>query len=72
MYVCPLLTGIDLLTFALAMHKAWPRLYRRITQNKASREEDKELVLASRIWFCLYLFEHQFVLILQPEALDLY
>ncbi|KAH6916892.1 hypothetical protein BKA70DRAFT_1250880 [Coprinopsis sp. MPI-PUGE-AT-0042] len=43
----------------LSMHKAWPRLHRRIIQNKANRDEDKELVIHSRIWFCLYLFEHQ-------------
>lgn len=43
----------------LSMHKAWPRLLRRIIQNKVDREHDRELVIASRIWFCLYLFEHQ-------------
>ncbi|KAF5388490.1 hypothetical protein D9757_004585 [Collybiopsis confluens] len=42
----------------LSLHKAWPRLLRRIEANKASHE-DKDLVVASRTWFCLYLFEHQ-------------
>jgi hypothetical protein len=44
----------------LALHKAWPKLLRRMKANKAS-DEDQELVIASRTWFCLYLFEHQFV-----------
>ncbi|KAG2023045.1 priB protein, variant 2 [Coprinopsis cinerea AmutBmut pab1-1] len=43
----------------LSMHKAWPRLHKRINQGKTSREDDKDLVIMSRIWFCLYLFEHQ-------------
>ncbi|KIK70783.1 hypothetical protein GYMLUDRAFT_32836 [Collybiopsis luxurians FD-317 M1] len=42
----------------LSLHKAWPRLLRRIEANKASLE-DRDLVVASRTWFCLYLFEHQ-------------
>jgi hypothetical protein len=42
----------------LSLHKAWPRLLRRINAKKAS-EEDRDLVVASRTWFCLYLFEHQ-------------
>lgn len=41
------------------MHKAWPRLLKRMQQNKIDREEDKDLVIMSRTWFCLYLFEHQ-------------
>lgn len=45
--------------FFLAMHKAWPRLLRRMKSNKADAVEDRELVIASRTWFCLYLFEHQ-------------
>ncbi|KAI6031642.1 hypothetical protein BKA83DRAFT_4203353 [Pisolithus microcarpus] len=45
----------------LSLHKAWPRLLRRM-QNRSSNydpNEDRELVIASRTWFCLYLFEHQ-------------
>ncbi|KAI6095508.1 hypothetical protein EDD16DRAFT_1678199 [Pisolithus croceorrhizus] len=45
----------------LSLHKAWPRLLRRM-QNRSSNydpTEDHELVIASRTWFCLYLFEHQ-------------
>ncbi|KAJ3852861.1 hypothetical protein EV368DRAFT_82133 [Lentinula lateritia] len=41
-----------------ALHKAWPRLLRRINLKKTS-EDDRDLVIASRTWFCLYLFEHQ-------------
>lgn len=41
------------------MHKAWPELYRRMLDNKVDPVEDRELVIASRTWFCLYLFEHQ-------------
>ncbi|KAA1467894.1 hypothetical protein DENSPDRAFT_833050 [Dentipellis sp. KUC8613] len=44
----------------LSMHKAWPRLLRRMEANKASDDpEDRELVISARTWFCLYLFEHQ-------------
>ncbi|KAJ3910125.1 hypothetical protein F5879DRAFT_930999 [Lentinula edodes] len=42
----------------LSLHKAWPRLLRRINLKKTS-EDDRDLVIASRTWFCLYLFEHQ-------------
>ncbi|EIW86878.1 hypothetical protein CONPUDRAFT_134221 [Coniophora puteana RWD-64-598 SS2] len=45
----------------LSMHKAWPKLLRRM-QNKSRTSdgsEDRDLVIASRTWFCLYLFEHQ-------------
>ncbi|KAH8991918.1 hypothetical protein EDB92DRAFT_1858931 [Lactarius akahatsu] len=44
----------------LSLHKAWPKLLRRMQSNKASDgPEDRELIIASRTWFCLYLFEHQ-------------
>ncbi|KAG5729514.1 hypothetical protein E4T56_gene4612 [Termitomyces sp. T112] len=43
----------------LSMHKAWPRLLRRMKAHKADPVEDRELVIAARTWFCLYLFEHQ-------------
>ncbi|KAK2461628.1 hypothetical protein APHAL10511_006091 [Amanita phalloides] len=43
----------------LSMHKAWPRLYRRMQNKKADPKDDKELVIATRTWLCLYLFEHQ-------------
>ncbi|KAF8807749.1 hypothetical protein BYT27DRAFT_7189845 [Phlegmacium glaucopus] len=42
----------------LSMHKAWPRLLKRMNANKVD-SDDRQLVVASRIWFCLYLFEHQ-------------
>lgn len=46
----------------LAMHKAWPELLKRMKANKATTsDEDRELVIAARTWFCLYLFEHQYV-----------
>ncbi|KAH9982335.1 hypothetical protein BGW80DRAFT_1262820 [Lactifluus volemus] len=44
----------------LSLHKAWPKLLRRMECNKASSgPEDRELIIAARTWFCLYLFEHQ-------------
>ncbi|THV06007.1 hypothetical protein K435DRAFT_773506 [Dendrothele bispora CBS 962.96] len=43
----------------LSLHKAWPRLLRRMNANRASPTDDRELVVAARTWFCLYLFEHQ-------------
>ncbi|KAJ8461994.1 hypothetical protein ONZ45_g18096 [Pleurotus djamor] len=43
----------------LSMHKAWPRLHRRMQAGKFSATDDRNLVIASRTWFCLYLFEHQ-------------
>ncbi|KAF8167734.1 hypothetical protein B0H34DRAFT_682848 [Crassisporium funariophilum] len=43
----------------LSMHKAWPKLLRRMNANKMDHTEDRHLVIASRTWFCLYLFEHQ-------------
>jgi hypothetical protein len=44
-----------------ALHTAWPRLLRRMNANQADadNEEVKALVVASRTWFCLFLFEHQ-------------
>lgn len=47
--------------FSIAMHKAWPKLLKRMTLNKIDPKEDKDLVIMSRTWFCLYLFEHQWV-----------
>ncbi|KAJ7225689.1 hypothetical protein GGX14DRAFT_640350 [Mycena pura] len=44
---------------AIAMHKAWPVLLKRMNSNQIDMVADRELVVASRIWFCLYLFEHQ-------------
>lgn len=49
------------LTHVTALHKAWPKLLRRM-QNKSKGtdgSEDRDLVISSRTWFCLYLFEHQ-------------
>ena len=46
------------------MHKAWPKLLKRMNANKTDAD-DRQLVISSRIWFCLYLFEHQFVKFLQ-------
>ncbi|KAK7064366.1 fungal-trans domain-containing protein [Favolaschia claudopus] len=43
----------------LSMHKAWPALLKRMNANQVDLNADRELVIASRIWFCLYLFEHQ-------------
>ncbi|KAJ7630770.1 hypothetical protein FB45DRAFT_546145 [Roridomyces roridus] len=43
----------------LSMHKAWPALLKRMNNHEIDINADRELVIASRIWFCLYLFEHQ-------------
>jgi hypothetical protein len=46
----------------LSLHKAWPKLLRRMQSKSKSTidgSEDRDLVVASRTWFCLYLFEHQ-------------
>ncbi|KAH7885934.1 hypothetical protein F5I97DRAFT_1927803 [Phlebopus sp. FC_14] len=44
----------------LSMHKAWPKLLRRMqSKSKTDGKEDRDLVIAARTWFCLYLFEHQ-------------
>ncbi|KAJ7706360.1 hypothetical protein B0H17DRAFT_1036885 [Mycena rosella] len=43
----------------LSMHKAWPSLLKRMNASQIDLVADRELVIASRIWFCLYLFEHQ-------------
>ncbi|KAF9029217.1 hypothetical protein BDZ89DRAFT_1091823 [Hymenopellis radicata] len=43
----------------LSLHKAWPMLLQRINNNQANPTDDRELVVASRTWFTLYLFEHQ-------------
>ncbi|KAF5384822.1 hypothetical protein D9615_001376 [Tricholomella constricta] len=44
---------------AVPMHQAWPRLLRRMKARKIDPVEDRDLVIATRTWFCLYLFEHQ-------------
>ena len=44
------------------MHKAWPDLHKRMNAGKSgATSKDRELVVSSRTWFCLYLFEHQYV-----------
>ncbi|KAH9898196.1 hypothetical protein C8Q73DRAFT_639925 [Cubamyces lactineus] len=44
----------------LSMHKAWPELLKRMKAGKATTSaKDRQLVVSSRTWFCLYLFEHQ-------------
>lgn len=49
--------------FKLAMHKAWPELFKRMQQSKVgTTPKDRQLVISARTWFCLYLFEHQYVL----------
>ena len=46
------------------MHKTWPKLLKRIKAGKMSAddEEERTLVISTRTWFCLYLFEHQCVI----------
>ncbi|KAG8917526.1 hypothetical protein FRC01_002396 [Tulasnella sp. 417] len=42
------------------MHKAWPKLLKRMHAGKAGTSpEERELVISARTWFCLYLYEHQ-------------
>lgn len=44
----------------LGMHKAWPRLLKRMHAGKSGTSpEERELVVSARVWFCLYLYEHQ-------------
>lgn len=51
---------IYVLSRSAAMHQAWPKLMKRIESGKASDSaDDRRLITASRVWFCLYLFEHQ-------------
>lgn len=50
------------ISIPLAMHKAWPELLKRMKAGKATTSaKDRQLVVSSRTWFCLYLFEHQYV-----------
>jgi hypothetical protein len=45
------------------MHKAWPDLYKRMKAGKIGiTSKDRELVVSTRTWLCLYLFEHQYVI----------
>jgi hypothetical protein len=54
--------GYHKLTAFSAMHKAWPDLYKRMKAGKiGTTSKDRELVVSSRTWLCLYLFEHQYV-----------
>lgn len=43
----------------ISLHRAWPTLLNRMKRNNISVTEDKDLVIQTRIWFSLYLFEHQ-------------
>jgi hypothetical protein len=49
------------MAYEIGMHKAWPRVLKRINSGRTlpSSQEERELVISSRVWFCLYLFEHQ-------------
>jgi hypothetical protein len=45
-----------------AMHRAWPRLLQRMNKQgpgDVMTDEDRQLAITARTWFCLYLFEHQ-------------
>ncbi|KAG8737967.1 hypothetical protein FRC10_007454 [Ceratobasidium sp. 414] len=42
------------------MHKAWPRLFKRMRAGKMSvSQEERQLLISARTWFVLFLFEHQ-------------
>ncbi|CAE6529338.1 unnamed protein product [Rhizoctonia solani] len=44
----------------IGMHKAWPRLHKRMRAGKISvSQEERQLVISARTWFVLFLFEHQ-------------
>ncbi|QRV97650.1 Fungal Zn(2)-Cys(6) binuclear cluster domain [Ceratobasidium sp. AG-Ba] len=44
----------------IGMHKAWPRLFKRMRQGKLLvTQEERQLVISARTWFVLFLFEHQ-------------
>ncbi|KAJ1301554.1 hypothetical protein OPQ81_008802 [Rhizoctonia solani] len=44
----------------IGMHKAWPRLLKRMRAGKISvSQEERQLVISARTWFVLFLFEHQ-------------
>lgn len=46
----------------IGLDQSWPKLVRLIREGKAAdNEEQHELIVSSRTWFCLYLFEHQYV-----------
>lgn len=46
----------------LSMHKAWPKLLKRMRAGKAQQyDDDRTLVAAVRTWLSLYIFEHQCV-----------
>ncbi|KAF8711861.1 Fungal specific transcription factor domain, partial [Rhizoctonia solani] len=44
----------------IGMHKAWPRLHKRMRAGKILvSQEERQLVISARTWFVLFLFEHQ-------------
>ncbi|KAG8762185.1 hypothetical protein FRC11_010572 [Ceratobasidium sp. 423] len=44
----------------IGMHKAWPKLHKRMRAGKISvSQEERQLVISARTWFVLFLFEHQ-------------
>ena len=46
----------------IGLDQSWPKLVQLIRAGKAAdNEEQHELIVSSRTWFCLYLFEHQYV-----------
>lgn len=51
----------------LGMHRAWPKLLRRMNARKAQQyDDDRTLVAAVRTWLSLYIFEHQSVSVSPP------
>ncbi|KAJ7042412.1 hypothetical protein C8F04DRAFT_1207929 [Mycena alexandri] len=54
------LSGGHAVRMAMELCTQWPALLKRMNANQVpDLAADRELVIASRIWFCLYLFEHQ-------------
>jgi hypothetical protein len=49
----------------LGLHRALEKLA-DTNGKKRTEEEERDLVVSSRIWLCLYWFDHQWVLSLLP------
>jgi len=47
----------------LGLHKAWPKLLKKIKSGRKLKDQigsdEHDLIVCSRIWFALFLFEHQ-------------
>lgn len=56
----------------LGLHRALEKLAEDTDSGRRrSEEEERDLVVSSRIWLCLYWFDHQYVFILPMSLLVL-